>query len=172
LAPTSGELIRPPSASPDLRHAAEESFSARGCCVAATGHKSGNSLFERLEARREKPLVQHSRRRRSGTWRSSINKYKGRRRRWPGWPIFKGRSTKLLKKCVILFKIKKTEGPSTGSFVKRAYSTKMDGMMISVMILLLLMMLLLWQQNCRLPPWPPSYKPPQLPMYDGHSDPK
>jgi hypothetical protein len=20
--------------------------------------------------------------------------------------------------------------------------------------------------------WPPSYKPPQLPMYDGHSDPK
>jgi hypothetical protein len=20
-------------------------------------------------------------------------------------------------------------------------------------------------------PWPPSYKPPQLPMYDGHSDP-
>jgi hypothetical protein len=46
------------------------------------------SLSERLEARREKPLVQHSRRRswtkRSGTWRSSINKYKGRRRRWPG----------------------------------------------------------------------------------------
>jgi hypothetical protein len=21
-------------------------------------------------------------------------------------------------------------------------------------------------------PWPPSYKPPQLPLYDGHSDPK
>jgi hypothetical protein len=21
-------------------------------------------------------------------------------------------------------------------------------------------------------PWPPSYKPPQLPMYDGHSNPK
>jgi hypothetical protein len=21
-------------------------------------------------------------------------------------------------------------------------------------------------------PWPPSYKPPQLPMYDRHSDPK
>jgi hypothetical protein len=21
-------------------------------------------------------------------------------------------------------------------------------------------------------PWPPSYKPPQLPIYDGHSDPK
>jgi hypothetical protein len=29
LAPTSGELIRPPSASCDLRHASEESFRAR-----------------------------------------------------------------------------------------------------------------------------------------------
>jgi hypothetical protein len=37
LAPTSGELIRPPSASIDLRHAAEEDSSARGC-IAATGH--------------------------------------------------------------------------------------------------------------------------------------
>jgi hypothetical protein len=34
------------------------------------------------------------------------------------------------------------------------------------------MMLLPWQQNCRLHLWPPSYKPPQLPMYDEHLDPK
>jgi hypothetical protein len=33
LAPTSGELIRPPSASCDLRHATEESFRARGCAA-------------------------------------------------------------------------------------------------------------------------------------------
>jgi hypothetical protein len=39
LAPTSGELFRPPSANTDLRHAAEESFSARDCCTAATGPK-------------------------------------------------------------------------------------------------------------------------------------
>jgi hypothetical protein len=39
----------------------------------------------------------------------------------------------------------KTEGPNTGSFVKRAYSTKMDDMMILVMIPLLFMMLLPWQ---------------------------
>jgi hypothetical protein len=100
------------------------------------------SLSERLEARRERPPVQHSRRRRSwtkksGTWKSSINKCKGRRRRWLGWPIFKGRSTKLLKKCVILLKMTKTEGPNIGSFVKRAYSMKMDGMMILIMIPLL-----------------------------------
>jgi hypothetical protein len=154
LAPTSGELIRPPSASIDLRHAAAEDNRARGCCTAATRPKSGDSLSKKLEARRGKPLVQHSRRRswtkRSGTCKSSINKCKGRKRRWLSSLIFKGRSTKLLKKCVILLKMNKTEGPSTGSFDKKAYSTKMDGMMILIMILLLLMMLLPWQQNCRL----------------------
>jgi hypothetical protein len=44
----------------------------------------------------------------------------------------------------------KSEGPNTGNFVRKAYSTKMDGMMILIMIPLLLMMLLPWQQNCRL----------------------
>jgi hypothetical protein len=87
---------------------------------------------------------------RSGTWKSSINKCKGKRRRWLGWPIFKERSTKLLNKYVILLKMNKTEGPNTGSFVRKAYSTKMDGMMISIMMPLLLMMLLPWQPNCRL----------------------
>jgi hypothetical protein len=41
LAPTSDELIRPPSASCDLHHAVEESFRARGC-TAATRHQSGH----------------------------------------------------------------------------------------------------------------------------------
>jgi hypothetical protein len=111
-------------------------------------------LFERLEARRGKPPVQHSRRKswtkRSGIWRSSISKYK-ERRRWRDWLIFKGRLTKPLKKCFILFKMNKIEGPSIGSFVKKAYSTRMHGMMILIMMPLLLMMLLPWQHNCRLP---------------------
>jgi hypothetical protein len=103
------------------------------------------SLSERLRARRERPPVQHFRRswtRRSGTWKSSTNRCKGKRRRWLGWPIFKGRLMKLLRKCVILLKMIKTEGPNIGSFVKRAYSTKKDGTMILIMIPLLLMMLL------------------------------
>jgi hypothetical protein len=56
----------------NLRHVAEEDNSARGC-TAATGHKPGDSLslFERPEAKRERPPVQHLRRmswtRRSGT---------------------------------------------------------------------------------------------------------
>jgi hypothetical protein len=72
--------------------------------------------------------------------------------------MFKGRSMKLLKKCIILFKKNKIEGPNIGSFIKKVYSTKMDDMMILIMIPLLLMMLLPWQQNYRLPeremcPW-------------------
>jgi hypothetical protein len=46
------------------------------------------------------------------------------------------------------------EGPNTGSFVKKAYSTRMHGMMILIMMPLLLMMLLPWQQNCKLPHGP------------------
>jgi hypothetical protein len=43
LASTSGELIRPPWASIDLRYVAEEDNSARGC-TAATGHESGDAF--------------------------------------------------------------------------------------------------------------------------------
>ena len=57
--------------------------------------------------------------------------------------IFKGRSMKLLRKCVILLKMSKTEGPNTESFVKRAHSMKTNGTMILIMVPLLLMMLLL-----------------------------
>jgi hypothetical protein len=65
-----------------------------------------------------------------------------------------------------------TEGPNTGSFVKRAHSTKMNGTMILIMVPLLLMMLQLLAAELQDILWPQSYKPPQLPMYDGHSDPK
>jgi hypothetical protein len=68
-----------------------------------------------------------------------------KKEKMPRLLIFKGRSTKLLKKCVILLKMNKIEGPNTGSFVKKAYSTKMDGMMILIMIPLLLTMLFPWQ---------------------------
>jgi hypothetical protein len=62
----------------------------------------------------------------------------------------KGRLMKLPKKFVILHKMSKINGPSTESFTKRASSTRMNGMKISIMEILLLMMLLLCQQNCRL----------------------
>jgi hypothetical protein len=43
----------------------------------------------------------------------------------------------------------------------------MNGTVTFIMVILLLMVLLPWQKNCRLP-----RGPHQLPMYDGHSDPK
>jgi hypothetical protein len=77
---------------------------------------------------------------------------------------------KLLKKCVILLKMNKIEGPNIWSFIKKASE---DG----------------WYDDfnhdtftfddasplaaeLQATPWPPSYKPSQVPMYDGHSDPK
>jgi hypothetical protein len=69
---------------------------------------------------------------------------------------------KLLRKYVILLKKIMTEGPNTGSFVKRAHSTKMNGTMILIMVPLLLMMLLPWQQNCRLSH---GYNPTSHPNY-------
>jgi hypothetical protein len=39
-----------------------------------------------------------------------------------------------------------TEGPNTGSFVKRAHSMKMNGTMILIMVALLLMMLLAYSR--------------------------
>jgi hypothetical protein len=68
-----------------------------------------------------------------------------KRRRWLDWTTFRRRSTKLLRKCVILLKMIMTEGLNTGSFVKRAHSTKKNCTMILIMVALLLMMLLLWQ---------------------------
>jgi hypothetical protein len=44
----------------------------------------------------------------------------------------------------------KIEGPSTESCTKRASTTRMNGMKISIMEILLLIMLLLYQHNCRL----------------------
>ena len=52
--------------------------------------------------------------------------------------------TKQLRRCVILLKMTRTEGLSTGSFVRKAHSTKTNGTTTSVMVTLLLMMLLLW----------------------------
>jgi hypothetical protein len=106
------------------------------------------SLQEARNPKKGRPPAQLFRRskliRKSGIYRPSISKCKVKRRRWIGWPIFRIRLTKPPKKCVILLKMTRTEGPSTGSFVRRAHLTKMNGAMTFIMVTLLLMMLLLW----------------------------
>jgi hypothetical protein len=75
---------------------------------------------------------------------------RGKGRRCFVSPIFRRRSMRLLKKCVISLKMTRTQGLSAGSFVKIAHSTKMSDTMTFIMVTLLLMMLIPWQQNCRL----------------------
>jgi hypothetical protein len=60
-----------------------------------------------------------------------------------GWSTFRRKLTKQMRRCVISLKMSKTEGPNTGSFAKKAQSTKMNGTMIFIMVTLLSMMLLL-----------------------------
>jgi hypothetical protein len=63
------------------------------------------------------------------------------------------------------------EGLSTESFIRRASSARMTGMRISIMEFFFDDASPL-SAELQATPWPPSYKPPQLPMYDEHSDPK
>jgi hypothetical protein len=80
---------------------------------------------------------------------------------------------KLPKRCAISHKkTSKDEGHNRESFIRKAQVMIMYGLMISIMVPLLLMMLSPLAAELQATPWSPSYKPPQLPMYDGHSDPK
>jgi hypothetical protein len=148
LAPTSGKLIRPPSASIDLRHAAEED----------SHWTLTRRHYVKLGARRGRLTAQHLRRRnwtkKSGIWKLSINRSKRRERRCFGSLTFRGRLMKPSRKCVTSPKTTKTEGPSIGSFVKKIHTMTMNGTVTFIMAILLLMMFLPWQQNCRLPHGP------------------
>jgi hypothetical protein len=79
---------------------------------------------------------------------------------------------KLPKRCVTSHKTtSKGVGHNIVSFVRKAQAMMTYGMTIFNMITLLLVMLPPSYIIAGYP-WRPSYKPPQLPMYDGHSDPK
>jgi hypothetical protein len=66
----------------------------------------------------------------------------------------RGRLMRPPRKCVTSPRTTKTEGPSTGSFVKKIHTMMMNGTVTFIMAILLLTMLLPWQQNCRLPRGP------------------
>jgi hypothetical protein len=98
------------------------------------------------ELRKGRLLVRHHRRKswtkRSGTSKLFINRSIGKGRRSFVSPIFRRRSMRPLKKCVISLKMTRTEGLSTGSFIKTIHSTKMNGTVTFIIVTLLLMMLL------------------------------
>jgi hypothetical protein len=146
--------FRPPSASTNLCHAAKESFSTRDRCTIAAGPKPRNSFSSRGSKPEEESHQSNTlgggvgpRDRGYGDHPSTSTKEEGKMARLANLHRQIDEATEEV--CHLL-KTNKTEGPSTGSFVRKAYSTKMDGMMILIMIPLPLMMLLPWQQNCRL----------------------
>jgi hypothetical protein len=114
--------------------------------------------YAKLEAKRGRLQVQPLRRRnwtkKSGTLKQSISRSKGRRRRCFVFLIYRRRSMRLLRKCVISLKMTRTEDLNAENFVRTIPTMMMNGMIISIMEILFLMMLLLCQQNCRLPHGP------------------
>jgi hypothetical protein len=176
LAPTSGELIRPPSASTDLRHAAEEDNYAKGCCTATTRHKLGDSLSPRGSKPEEKG---HQ----SNTPGGGVGP------RDQGHGNHPSTSTNKKEKMARLADLQKKIDEATEEVCHLAQDEqdrrpqhrelRQEGLFNEDG----------WYDDfnndtftfddasplaaeLQAIPWPQSYKPPQLPMYDGHSDPK
>jgi hypothetical protein len=147
LEPTSGELIRPPSASIDLRHAAEEENRARGCCTTATGNQI-KRLSPLREARSQKrkatsPTFQEEELDQEIRDMEIIHQQVQRKKeKMARVTDLQRKIDEATEEVRHLAQDEQDRRPSTGSFVRKAYSTKMDGTMILVMIPLLLMMLL------------------------------
>jgi hypothetical protein len=99
------------------------------------------------EIKKGKLQVQHLRRKswtkKYGTLKPSISRSRGRSRRCFVYPIYRRRSMKLLRKCVISLKMTRTEDLNAETFVRTIPMMMMNGMMISIMEIFLLMMLLL-----------------------------
>jgi hypothetical protein len=64
----------------------------------------------------------------------------------------------------------RTEDLNAESFDKTIPTVMMNGMMISIMEIFAFDDASPLSAELQATTWPPSYKPPQLPMYDGHSD--
>jgi hypothetical protein len=179
LAPTSGEpFFRPPSTSTDLRHAAEESFSARGCRTSTTGPKSGDPLSSRgpkpekkLKATsptlQEKELDQEIRN--TEIIHQHVQRKKEKMARLADLQRQIDEATEEVRH---LAQDEQERRPQHRELHQEGLFNE-DG----------------WYDDfnhdtftfddasplaaeLQAIPWPPSYKPPQLPMYDGHSDPK
>jgi hypothetical protein len=176
LAPTSGELFRPPSASTDLRHAAEESFSDKGCCIAATGPKPGNSFSLRSSKPEDEGHQSNTpgggvgpRDQGHGNHSSASTKEEGED---AAAADLQRKIDEATEEVRHLAQDEQDRRPQhrelcqEGLFNEDGWYddfnhdtfTFDDAFPLAV--------------ELQATPWPLSYKPPQLPMYDGHSDPK
>jgi TolA-binding protein len=145
---------RPPSASIDLRHATEESFSDRGCRSAAAGSKPGDPFSSRgpkpeeeghqsntLEDKLDKEI------RNMEMLHQQVQKKKEKMARLADLQRQIDEATKEVRH---LAQDEQERRPQHRELHREGFTTRMNGMKISIMEILLLMMLLLCQQNCRL----------------------
>jgi hypothetical protein len=134
------------------------------------------SLFERPEAKRERPPVQHFRRRRwtrkSGTWRSFTSRCKGKKEKMAWLADLHRKIDEATEEVCHLTQDDHDRRPQhrelhqEDSFNEDEWYddfnhgtfTFDDASPLAAELQAI--------------PWPQSYKPPQLPMYDGHLDPK
>jgi hypothetical protein len=169
--------FRTPSASIDLRHAAKESFSNRGCGSAAAGHEPGDSLSLR-EAQSQKrkaisptPLEDDLDQeiRNMEMLHQQVQKKKEKMVRLAD---LQRQIDEASEEVRHLTQDEQNRRPQYRELHQEGFVNEDD-----------------WYEDfhhgnfafddasplspeLQATPWPPSYKPPQLPMYDGHSDPK
>jgi hypothetical protein len=169
-------LFRPPSASIDLRHAAKESFSDRDCCSAAAGPEPGDPFSSRGPKPEEEGHQSNTPRGRVGPRdqeygdaSSASTKEEGKMARLANLQRQIDEATEEVRH---LTQDEQNRRPQHRELHQEGFFNEDD-----------------WYEDfhhgnfafddasplsaeLQATPCPPSYKPPQLPMYDGHSDPK
>jgi hypothetical protein len=164
---------RPPSASTDLHQAAEESFSNRGCCTAATGPEPRHSLSPRGPKPEKESHQSNTPGRGVGPRDQGYGKQVQRKKEKMARLVDLQRQVdEATEEVRHLAQDEQDRRPQhrelrqEGLFNEDGWYddfnhdtfTFDDASPLAVELQAI--------------PWPPSYKPPQLSMYDGHSDPK
>jgi hypothetical protein len=167
--------FRPPSASTDLRHAAEESFSARDCHTTATGPKSGDLSLREAQSQKRKvtsPTLQEEELdqeiRNMEIIHQQVQMKKEKMARLADLQRQIDEATEEVRHLAQDEQDRRPQHRELyqeGLFNENGWYddfnhdtfTFDDASPLAAELQAI--------------PWPPSYKPPQLPMYDGHSDP-
>jgi hypothetical protein len=164
-----------PSTNASLHHAAEEDNSTRGCS-AATGHQSGNALTERGYEPEEKSYQPYTSGGRIGPGDQDLeaihHQVQRKREKMLRLTEFQRKIDEAAEEMCHLAQDDQGRGPQHRELRQETLANN-DGWYDD-----------LYHGNfafddasplvaeLQATPWPPSYKPPHLPMYDGHSDPK
>jgi hypothetical protein len=168
--------FRPPSASIDLRHATEESFSDRGCCSAATGPKPGDLSLREARSQKRKatsPTPQEDELdqeiRSMEMLHQQVQKKKEKMARLAD---LQRQIDEATEEVCHFAQDEQNRRPQHRELHQEGFYNEDE-----------------WYEDfhhgnfafddasplsaeLQATTWPSSYKPPQLPMYDGHSDPK